>query len=59
MFSDQFCAIAERPNGVQELGLGDAFPFDNTYLTRLVQVSKGSWQPELWLESFATLDLEG
>jgi hypothetical protein len=56
---DQSCAIAEGHNGIQKQGLGDAFPFDNTYLTRLVHVSKGSWQPELWLESFATLDLEG
>jgi hypothetical protein len=55
----QSCAIAEGSNGIQEEGLGGAFPFGNTYLTRLVQVSKGSWQPELWLEGFAAPNVDG
>ena len=51
MFSDQSCALAEGHNGIQGQGLGGTFPLDKTYLTRLIQVSKGSWQPELWYDN--------
>jgi hypothetical protein len=59
VFSDQSCAIAEGPNGIQKERLGGAFPFDKTYLTRLVHVSKASWQPELWHEGNDTPDFDG
>jgi len=42
---------------IEEQGLQDTFAFERIYLTRLIQVSKGSWQPELYYEDPGTLNL--
>ena len=42
--------VAEECECVQGEKLQGSIPIDKVYLTRLIHVSKGSWQPELYLD---------
>lgn len=45
--------VTERSDA-QKQGLEGSLGFERVYLTRLTQVSKGSWQPELFCEDPVT-----
>ena len=57
--SGQYCAISKEHYRIQKEGLSGTFPSNKIYLTRLVQASKGSWQPELWCEGRNTPNVDG
>lgn len=51
VFSGWSGAIAKvECNRVKAQRLQEALALDKIYLTRLIHVSKGSWQPELYYE---------
>jgi len=52
--AESYGAIAKECNCAQEQGLQRTLTFDRIYLTHLIHVSKGSWQPELWYEDIAS-----
>ena len=47
-------SIAKECNRAQEQGMQDTLILDKIYLTHLIHVSKGSWQPELWYEDLVS-----
>ena len=49
-FSARSDLVADEYKRVQREQLQDTISIDKIYLTRLVHVSKGSWQPDLFYD---------